>query len=484
MSTILYINNQLVDIDNSTVIAMNFQVNELSEIADRNVSFSNTIKVPKTANNIAIFQLLGLTGNLSLLPYTEVKVKLVNGLLEVLNNGVIAVQDQSKGFYSIVIFDGITSLKQSIDGLTLRDIDFDDINHYQTLANISASLSNTDTYIYPLVDFEVGIITPDSITQYANTMVASAFYHNIFERIMTAAGFTYGGDIFSLDKFLKTVMPITGKLNVEFEAASQFAEEYDSGTPSTFQSFGISGGGTSPDTQEIEFDDVLSETGIAISNVLGQTIYTFSEPTQIKFDLFFQRDGNVGTAGQPVTFEFTLRKNGTAEKAMLNLTSTDVYIAPSIHEASHVLNVDAGDIVGVDVTCERTAASGGFIYSSQFRMTATETTANRELMNSWIDFSRQLPELEQYEFIKIIMQQYGLVAIPSGKTHIDFVYIKDILNKVFGFVDWSDKLVGEEKEEYKLGDYGKANELTYKYNDGFSFNFLNVFQLHFLKKRK
>jgi hypothetical protein len=464
MSTVLYINNKLVELDSSTVIAMNFQVNDLAEIADRNVNFSNTIKIPKTPSNIKLFELLGMTGNLSLVPYSEVRVKLINGLLEVVNNGLIAVQDTSKGFFSIVIFDGITSFKQAIDGLTLRNIDFDDINHYQTLANMVASLSNTDTYIYPLVDFEVGIISPDSITHYANTLLPCAFYHNIFERIFEAAGFTYDGDIFSLDKFIKTVMPITGKLNVEFEASSQFAAEYNSGNPATFQTFGISGGGTSPDTQEMAYDTVLSQSDIAISSVFGQTVFTFSENTQIKFDLFFQKDDNDGVSGQEVTFEFTLRKNGTAENVFFTLDSLSTGVG-EIFEASYVMNVEAGDIVWVDVVCERTGAAGGFIYSSQIRFTATETTSNRELMNSWIDFGRQLPELEQYEFVKMIMQQYGLVAIPSGKTHIHFVYIKDILNKVFGFVDWTDKLVLEEKEEYKIGEYAKANELTYKYLD-------------------
>lgn len=57
---LLYINSQLVDIDDQTSIGIDFQAYDLKEPSKRKVNVSNAFTLPKTANNMAIF---GHAGN-------------------------------------------------------------------------------------------------------------------------------------------------------------------------------------------------------------------------------------------------------------------------------------------------------------------------------------------------------------------------------------------------------------------------------------
>ena len=64
---LLYINDVLIQLPERS-IARTLQINDLTNLANRQASYSNKIKIPKTPNNIATFKMLGLTGNTTRLP--------------------------------------------------------------------------------------------------------------------------------------------------------------------------------------------------------------------------------------------------------------------------------------------------------------------------------------------------------------------------------------------------------------------------------
>ena len=51
---LLYINNQLADIDEETAIGIDFQAYDLKDPAKRKLNTSNSFTIPKTANNLNI----------------------------------------------------------------------------------------------------------------------------------------------------------------------------------------------------------------------------------------------------------------------------------------------------------------------------------------------------------------------------------------------------------------------------------------------
>lgn len=55
----LFINDQLVDIDDETVIGLNFQAYDIKEIGQRKLNISNQCTIPATSNNLKIFDFAG-----------------------------------------------------------------------------------------------------------------------------------------------------------------------------------------------------------------------------------------------------------------------------------------------------------------------------------------------------------------------------------------------------------------------------------------
>ena len=64
----LYINGAQADLFESEKIQYQKQVNSLKDLSSRQANLSFSFKLPRTANNIQIFQGLGITGSNSQTP--------------------------------------------------------------------------------------------------------------------------------------------------------------------------------------------------------------------------------------------------------------------------------------------------------------------------------------------------------------------------------------------------------------------------------
>ena len=82
----LYINNKLANLSIETVVAITKQINNFGELDSRQSTFSNTINLPRTYNNLQIFKNIGFVGIFDKLPYRKVSVKLrANGFCIIKN---------------------------------------------------------------------------------------------------------------------------------------------------------------------------------------------------------------------------------------------------------------------------------------------------------------------------------------------------------------------------------------------------------------
>jgi len=82
-----------------------------------------------------------------------------------------------------------------------------------------------------------------------------------------------------------------------------------------------------------------------------------------------------------------------------------------------------------------------------------------------VDFSTMMGDTTQLDFIKDVMQRYGLVLKPNegNVNSYSFIQFEELLNDKVGAEDWSDKLVGISKESYGI-KYAKQNKAKYKYD--------------------
>ena len=104
----LYINNKLIHLPVRSV-GLTLQINDIGDIKDRNANYSNNIKIPPTPENVLTFELLGLTGSTTRIPYLEVSVKYVVNGIELISDGKGIVKNTNV-FYNLLVYDGNISL--------------------------------------------------------------------------------------------------------------------------------------------------------------------------------------------------------------------------------------------------------------------------------------------------------------------------------------------------------------------------------------
>jgi hypothetical protein len=103
------------------------------------------------------------------------------------------------------------------------------------------------------------------------------------------------------------------------------------------------------------------------------------------------------------------------------------------------------------------------ITGATLKVTPTEVT---KFYGNDIIVSAMLPKVSQVDFMKMVMQKFGLVPQWKASGTPYFVTIESILTGEHGMDIWTSKLIEETNETYTVGSYGIANNFKYKYESG------------------
>lgn len=214
----LYIDNQLVDLGTDSPIALTMQVNNMATIADRQSTYSNTIKLPKTANNKKIFGYADSDAFTQNQPYAKLKAKLVQTGVEVIPVGQANLQSATDNF-EIQMTYGLSGFLDIIGNYKLTDLDWSDIPVFNwDLATIVASHAGTGI-LWPVVDY--GGTTDESAVIDVNYLRPALFIYQIMQHIQNFAqyqlpsqpgvfykGYTFRGSILSDSTYLNDWIPL------------------------------------------------------------------------------------------------------------------------------------------------------------------------------------------------------------------------------------------------------------------------------------
>lgn len=211
MNERLYIEGQLVQ-TGGVQIVQNYQINDLASLQNRQCSYTNQFKLPATPANVELFDMLGVPGSNSTTPYRKLSAKLVSAAgYDLISNGTAKVQEVDNG-YNVALYDGNNTLFEAIGDKSIRDLDFTDINHEHTVANIQGSFTNTSGYVHAVfgpgeVDYE----RRGLLSMHTDTWLACVFASTLLDKIITEAGFTYEGNFLTDPKFINLVLaPASG----------------------------------------------------------------------------------------------------------------------------------------------------------------------------------------------------------------------------------------------------------------------------------
>ena len=213
---LLGIDNYL-EVSEDVVVPINFSIADIRDVQAKSGSFSKSIKVIGTKHNNEILNSLfdvnavTLTYNLNQKQPCQIvqndELILDNAILQLVNVEKISngMNDDEQVVYTVTVKDTVGDLFTDIGNAMLTDLDFTDLNHSYTSANVVASWAHdvTDGYKYILP------MSSDNIYQLPE-MKPAIYLQTYFDRIFANAGYQYQFDEAVTIGFDKLLIPYNG----------------------------------------------------------------------------------------------------------------------------------------------------------------------------------------------------------------------------------------------------------------------------------
>lgn len=432
----LYLDGHRIELKANS-IAQTHQVNDLAELKNRQANFTNRFIAPPTPHNVAVMEWLGVPGNLSRMPYRKPAAKLVDEGIELISDGY-AVVVGSNGGYEIKIYSGNISLHEELKGKRLNDLDYHDINHVVNLNTLEASFGNTTGYVHALADYgRMG-----SSYFVADYVPAAVYVHTLWDKIFKAADFTYSGVIFGKPVFLnKVVTPVRG-----YEVRTE---------PDIVTPLGSSNTNTIHIHEEMTGDGIELQEYFSFSGTPASMV-NYGEHLEFQFNAICEID----LAGS-----LTVQNGWASMQCFLNEKYVGA-IESGILTRTLSLNVKPGDRFTILLIVKGDPKPGPDFFGYTDVTASVQMGFRKITGGTLLEYNSLMPDKSQIDFIKDIMQRFGLMFRQRRNTkHYEFIEMQELLNDRAGAEDWSNKFISH-TEDYTIGDYAQRNKLAYEYEEG------------------
>jgi hypothetical protein len=213
----------VLDVRQDVAFPLNFSVGDIRDISKRSGTFSKTIVLAGTDNNNQLlnhyYDVNIEAGTFDITKLTKCQVVqnnvviLDSALLQLVNVNKQQLTDAQEQIvnYEVVVKDTKAELFNTMNSKELNDLDFSDLDHFQTSAGIVATFNNTisDGYKYVLP-----YSTTNTNNYHVRKMKPAIYAKTYFDRIFSNAGYTYQWDALSQARFDKLLIPYNGDENV------------------------------------------------------------------------------------------------------------------------------------------------------------------------------------------------------------------------------------------------------------------------------
>jgi hypothetical protein len=290
----LIINGQDIELTDKQVIARTLQVNDILTLSNRQTNYTNTFSIKRTPKNQRTFDLLGVVGSNSILPYQKNECYLYTDDGEcMVYKGWAVIQSTDKD-YKINIYDGNIDLYKAIENQNLGDLDLSEINHNKNLTTVVNSFTANLPYKYIVADFNGNMIWNTNRIN-LDFLVPSAKVSYLWDKIFDTFGFTYEGSIFSTDNFTNLWLTYPKNLPLSSQV-----------TPVT-----IFEGST-----EVTFDEVVARPLIFDQNIIVDTADLIEPHAKGCFPCFI-RKGNGDVRKSAAVYFLALGSRGSRDPLVI-----------------------------------------------------------------------------------------------------------------------------------------------------------------------
>lgn len=493
----LYINDRLIDIDQTLPFPLTFNIADIRDISTRKGNKSKTITIPGTNRNSALFR------SIFLLTYTDDSTSTNSAFLDFdpsikataryYNNGIlefngIAQLQECKLIDGVWSFD-LTLVSDTIDYISrmnkvkINELDFSEFNHALTMFNqfetwsgynqingISTPIQTGSDwdgigYYYGLIDYGYPRATTDKFD--CDQIPPLIFVYGILKKLFEYAGITWNSEFLESQRFKKLLMAYYGGNFPTITPAQQANDSVYGKEINNANGFIVNGldqetgFGNTVQFINTNLSDVVDV--VVVSDPLSQT--TSSAPFQITagtsgmytFEYYGDHSlnisfNNVTTNWFNVRLNVFVIKNGT-------IIASDVVYQDSVNGVSgdysqnfsfnysRQVNCSINDQVkfGLTLVVENAQSIGVNELTRTIELTSTGVFVNflktvQELVpGGTVAIGSFLPDITGDVFLKGIVTMFNLMIKPSTQdpTILEIEPLSEFYNGSQNALDWT-----------------------------------------------
>jgi hypothetical protein len=434
----LIINGQDIELAPNVPIARTLQVNDIGSPQTRQASYTNTFNIPRTSKNTKTFNMLGIIGNNSNIPYQKNEAYLYDESGFCLVYKGWAIISETANDFKCNIYDGVIDFYKSIDNKTLADLDLSALAHDKTVAEVKSTQDLSKPYVYILSDYNGKAIYDSKIN--TDYLVPSVKVPFLWQKIEAFTGYQLNGSFKTNPDFINLFLT------------------YPKGVPPTLGASILTSNNVIQDKTELFAGEIFVTPSIFSTTVLDAT----------KLQLL--NGGKTLKALQNIKVKITFTLNPFIE---FPLRIADVKFLDQVFSANGTTrtiakfyNLSAGDELEfpleVIYTLPDLQGNPSFSFSNFFL-----TASVQELTNAVL-FEEEFAGMTIKQFVSEILWRFNLTMFKNPyENSYTLKYLSEIVNA--SSIDWSDKFDSLDSENYIYGDFGQRSWLRHRYNDENSF---------------
>jgi hypothetical protein len=450
MLKIIINNTYELEVPNESV-KYNMQVNDIADLESRQCNYTDSFSIPKSRENVYIFNQLGFAGDVSNYPYEKITADLLDNGVHIVRNGWLDIRETTNE-YKINIREGLIDLFKAIENKTFGDnVDLSEINHNKTLSTVIASFTN-ENYRYIINDYGGKTHTDNGTKINIDYLVPSVRVKYLWNKIFATFGFNYLGDVFEQTDFEELWLTYPKGANVA-DVTINYAD-----LKSLFSQSFLPPNNIPLQTYKTWNALNTVTNGSLISNFSYVSVETGSYSIKAKakgLTRYFVFKGFPSNS-DPTEYRLVVKVNGVpVNEFFSNNTQYDF-----------TMDLVSGDVVDYEITDAQSNASlfpGYKILNFFDFLTLEEITLKIEKYNSLISFSDELKNLKITDFLKEILNYFALTIFVDKDNNYVFKTFDERL--LASSVDWSEKYKERTSETYTPKSYAQRNYFKQKYND-------------------
>jgi hypothetical protein len=440
----------LLDLMENNPIKLNMSVADIMDPTANPSTYSQTFRVPNTANNNLFFKsafninAISFDATKKIESYVEdSNVTISVGSIRLTN---IVTNNRDKNVeYEITFFGEVSDFSSAVGGGFLNSLNLTAYNHVKNYVNVVNSWSKTllnGDVIYPLIewgyDYFEGEPVQNTLSNHDNQISKKGFTANnhplsieqfkpvirakvLIDAIFASSGFTYESTFLNGTDFLN-----------QYIITEQIDTAIDRRTPK-FQAKGSAGQQLNQTLSKLFFPNEIYDTANSFDNSPSKYIFTvpitFQNPLVDYYT--FNINGSYRQIATTPTVTFTIQVFNLSLPIPAVIASQTYTYAPIIQNEifnfNHTFNIyNAQAAIGDQLIFRINAPSLAFVGgASVLNLTLTQSTTidNINVLNNYLPNN-----VKNIDFLKAIIERYNLVLEPSKNKSKHFI--------ITPWVDW------------------------------------------------